>query len=199
MTYHPIEFDGDTYMRDLDRAIRKLMREAAREWLMTVLNTIDSAKRTRKGKIVDPYTINDTFPIVTGEAKGSLIPLGRSLHVDVPVRPKPGRPNRIAKGMGQGTFIYPQEQRGPGTIRADYFFNFQSRVEHFRINEISKDATEKKGLLSRTPWGAFAAANKVFEDFMNTHLFSRVPRVNSYFYTGERISGARFTSPTFQR
>lgn len=174
-----IQFEGDKYMRDLDRAIRKVMREAARDWLIAVLGAIESAGKTRKGKVTDPYTISDKFPIVTGEAKGSLIPLGRALHVHVPVRPKPGRPNRIARGMSKGKFEYPIERAGAGSVDRDYTFNFISNVKHFEVNERDPNATNDKDLLSQTPWEALKAGRAAFRETM-LQLELRVPRVKKY-------------------
>ena len=172
--FNGITFDGEKYMRDLDRAIRKVMREAARAWLIAVLNSIKSAG-TERG---DPYVISDKFPIVTGEAKGSLIPLGRALRVDVPVRPRPGKENRIAKGMAQGRYNYSREAPGAGGVHDTYFFNFQTDVEHYLTNE-RLDVTKEKGLRSKTPWATFPAGDKAFKEVMDK-LKQHVPRVTDY-------------------
>jgi len=169
-----IKFDGEKYMRDLDRAIRKVMREAARAWLIAVLNAPQSAGKDRG----DPYTIGDKFPIVTGEAKGSLIPLGRALRVDVPVRPKPGRENRIAKGMSQGHYNYSREAPGAGRVHPTYFFNFQTDVKHYLTNE-RLAVTKDKDLLSVTPWKTFDAGAIAYQKIM-VHLKEQVPRVTDY-------------------
>lgn len=172
--YAAIEFDGKTYLRDLDRAIRRLMREAATAWLIAVLNEIQSAGKDRG----DPYTLRDTFPIVTGEAKASLIPLGRMLHYHVHVRPKPGKENRIAEGISQGHYTLPKEIPGVGSVKDNYYFNFLIDVKHYMINEY-KNVTKKKDLLSQTPWQTFKAGDAAFLRVMK-HLDAKVPRVNNY-------------------
>jgi len=174
-----IKFDDKTYLRDLDRYFRRTVREAAREWLIAVLNAVKTAKPPR-------HTVGDSFPISTGEAKGSLVPLGRRLHIAVPISPAPGREDRSSIGIQKGSFEVPTtSSAGPNTVQSSYVFNFESGVAHFELLESNK-ANPKSNIRSKTPWHAILAGDIALQKFLDKNLFKNAPRVNSYFFVSER-------------
>jgi len=174
-----IEFDDKTYLRDLDRYFRRTIREAARVWLIAVLNAVKTVKSPR-------HTVGDSFPISTGEAKGSLVPLGRRLQIDVPISPASGREDRSSVGIQKGSFEVPTtSSSGPNTVQSSYVFNFESGVAHFKLLESNK-ANPKLNIRSRTPWEAILAGDIALDKFLDDNLFKNAPRVNSYFFESER-------------
>ncbi len=166
-----IKLNNTLYLRDTERAINKVVKEAAREFLITVLKVISGA----------PHTVGDNFPIQTGEAKGSLLPLGALLNqsqqrVSIPITPAPGRPNRISIGRSKG-----QVKLGPTGRKLIYVFEYSTDVLHFQINEITASSIPK----SITPWYALLAGFTAFEVYINNNLFSSIPKLNKYLVTSE--------------
>jgi len=172
-----IDFDGDTYLRDLDRAISKLIREAARDWLIAVLDHISGGK----------HTVGDSFPIQTGEAKGSFIPLGRRLGVPIPITPAPDsrynnkrlRPNLSGRGADKSSFHVPDSAQGVGKIEDTYEFTFNADVHHFDINELTKKY--ESSVTSTVAWKSMEAGATAFNSTLDKGM-DLMPRVNEYFF-----------------
>ena len=167
-----ISFAEQKYLRDSERRLTKLVKEAAREWLIAVLTAIDGA----------PYTVGDSFPVQTGEAKGSLLPVATLLNrsgvgIDVPIGVAPGRENRISQGRGQGHVTI-----GPEGGRFNFQFEFRTDVLHFAWNE-DNPAPEKLNIQSSTPWYSFVAGSVAFFNFINEHIEDAVPNINNYVIT----------------
>lgn len=160
------EFQEQRWNREVQRKLKKLAKEAAREWLYGVLNSIVNA----------PHTDGDSFPIQTGEAKGSFKPLARLLNqsrisVDLPISPNTGRPNRISQGAAQGYAAF--------TASAGEFhimFEFSTDVEHFMINEYNFSPN----VVSSTPWNSFAAGADAFVDYVENNVENFFPDINNY-------------------
>jgi len=166
-----IKLDKQTYLRDFDRAMNKFIKEAARVWLTTVLNHIQNA----------PFSVGDSFPIRTGEAKGSLLPVGRALGITIPISPAPtsitGRGRVIRKiraGERKGRVLGP----GKTPVRMIYRFHFNTSVLHFLINEIIIPSGTIRS--SIRPWESLKAGKEAFKDFVDTNLQSRIPRIEKY-------------------
>lgn len=167
-----ISFNEERYLRDTERRLAKLVKEAAREWLIAVLNAISGA----------PYTVGDSFPVQTGEAKASLLPVATILNrsgygVDVPLGTAPGRENRAAQGRSQGYV-----KLGPSGNRFDYVFEFRTSVLHFAWNE-DNVAPSRLNIQSSTPWYAFVAGSIAFENFISANASRIVPNINEYIIT----------------
>jgi len=162
-------FDERRFNRDTQRRLTKLAKEAIRDWLFAVLNAIDNA----------PHTDGDSFPIQTGEAKGSFKPLARLLNqsqisVSLPITPAPGRPNYISRGASQGQVVF---QANAGDFHI--IFEFSSDVEHFLINEYNLN-TRFGPNASVTPWNSFAAGGQAFEDYIHENVERFFPDINDY-------------------
>jgi len=176
-----IHLNNRKYLRDTERAINKVIKEAAREFLIAVLNSISGADHTVEG---------GSFPVQTGEAAGSLLPLAAALGqaqqgVSFGITPaidsryKDGRlrPNRISVGRSQG-----HVSLGPTGRKLTYGFSFSSDVLHFYVNDIIGSNIPK----SVTPWKSMAIGYKAFERYIDTHMFNRIPKLDDYFYTSEQ-------------
>lgn len=173
-----IGLDDRKYLRDTERAINKVIKEAAREFLITVLQAITGA----------PHTVGGgSFPVQTGEAAGSLKPiaavLGRSqLGADFSITPavdsryKDGRlrPNKIAKGRSQG-----HVQLGRTGRNMIFVFNYSTDVFHFLINDLTGSDIPK----SDTPWKTMALGFAAFEAYIDKHLFNRIPKIDDYLFS----------------
>lgn len=163
-----IRFDEKKYLRDAERITTKIVKEAAREWLIAVLNTIKNA----------PFTDGDSFPIKTGEAKGSLLPLAAILNqsqvrVNVPVTPAPGFENRISVGRSKG-----HVKLGKTGARMIFNFSFDSDVLHFELNEFFDMGYGPDA--SITPWNVRLAGAAAFREHIQNHLVERLPRMKRY-------------------
>ena len=162
INFSRVKLDQRRYFREVDRVIRKVLREAMRAFLTTVLNHIKGAKHTTGG---------DSFPVQTGEAKASLMPLGRVIQMSVPVTPAANRKNRVAVGKAKGRGAFTPLKR-----RFNYKYTFSTRVVHFEINEENYSPIPT----SATPWGAIAAGREAFKEYVDTHLKEQMPRIKDY-------------------
>jgi len=173
-----VKLNDRLYLRDTRRAINKVIKEATREFLITVLQAVTGA----------PHTVGGgSFPVQTGEAAGSLKPiatvLGRSqLSVDFSITPgvdtryKDGRlrPNRESLGRSQG-----HVQLGETGQNMIFVFNYSTDVLHFRINELT-GMNYPHG--SDTPWKVLALGFAAFEAYIDKHL-KRIPKIDNYLFT----------------
>jgi hypothetical protein len=119
-------------------------------------------------------------------AKGSLQPLGRYLHMSVPVTVRPpyytgsGKkrrlqrpPNRIAEGNTKQGFEIRDDIGLGGMLR--FSFNFENLVEYFGLNDkIPNDR------IPSTPWQVLAEANTNMIDFVNSEIQSKLPNISDY-------------------
>lgn len=138
------------YSATLDKELGRIIREAAREWLRAVLTSVPS----RGG-----------FPVVTGAAKSTLVPLGRILRVSVPVRPQPDkngyyRGDRRAEGQREQKFrIVDDNNKGRKYI---YSFEWSTTLLHYYLNEF--------GLVHGNAWESVERGREAFMDYVNSAL-----------------------------
>lgn len=145
--------------------LEEQVKNAAREFLRTVITKV---------------------PIYSGEARGTLQPLGRFLRVPVPttgvpaaLRKSPG--HDAASGALQSSFEFDLK---------DGFkprFKFDVTLAHFITNEYHTGLPEQKYLKWPTPWGAIAAGRASFKRYLDLTLKRSVPHVKDFtVYTWER-------------
>ena len=162
-----IKLDDTKYLRDTERAINKVIKEAAREFLITALTVVTGAPNPVQG---------GSFPVQTGEAAGSFLPLAQKLaqaqqSVNFSIIPAEGRPNKVSKGRAQGSV-----QLGPTGRRLIYSFSFGTSVPHFQFLESNYSSRVASG----TPWRAIALGYGAFLRYVNRHLTERVPKITDY-------------------
>ncbi len=177
-----IRFRYEDFTKAQNKVLGTIIRQGARLWLKTLLTGIRNA----------PYSMGDSFPIWSGMAKGSLQPLGRYLHMSVPVAPRPPYystsvskktyrtvrhlrrpPNNVAEGNTKQAFEIRDDANLSGTLR--FSFNFENLVEYFGINDL-----EANGKFPSTPWAILNEANDVMVAFVNSEIETRLPKLTDY-------------------
>lgn len=142
--------------KTLDRVMGQMIREAAREWLRAVLMSVPA----RGG-----------FPVWSGAAKSTLVPLGRFLRINVPVHPDTKAPDRRALGEASQTFHIRDDKSDPMSFV--YEFEWSTDLLHYYINEFF-------GVIpSAMPngWRTAEAGERAFLDYLATTLPRRLPLV----------------------
>lgn len=148
------ELDHFTWKRgELSRTrqevITKEIKTAAREWLEAVLTRV---------------------PVLTGEARGSLRPLGAFVDMRIPITPKVQRRDRgPAYGYDKATdtgdiFEFDGER---------FTFRFESRVWWYWYNEFHSVYYPKAQI--DPPWLSFAQRPDLFRETLRQRLLKRLP------------------------
>ncbi len=151
-----IDFDEVDYTKTLDRIMGQIIREAARQWLRTVLISVPA----RGG-----------FPVLTGAAKSTLAPLGRILRVAVPVKPVARDGRRVIidrREEGESSQEFEIEDKWP-----DYTFRWSTDLLHYYINEFY-------GVIPHAPWGSVEYGERAFLAYTEEALNRRLPNVADY-------------------
>lgn len=153
-----IDFDSVNYTKTLDRVLGQIIREAAREWLRAVITSVPA----RGG-----------FPVLTGEAKATLAPLGRFLRVAVPISPTfDGRhkfQDKRAEGEAQSQFKLESKNY-------NYSFEWSNEVAHYYINEFFAliPSAQPDG------WHTLEAGERAMLIYVNDALERRLPNIAQY-------------------
>ena len=110
-------------------------------------------------------------PELTGEARGSLIPLGRFLRVAVPARPRKGQKNRVARGTAQG--IKPIVK----STKTGFSIRFGTRVEHY-VRHDAKGGTGN--FQTPRPWNSFKIGTEAFNNYILANLDKFKPALKEF-------------------
>lgn len=155
-----INFDRVAYTKKLDKTMGLIVREAARQWLRAILLSIPS----RGG-----------FPVLTGAAKSTLVPLGRFLRVAVPVTPTVGvrdgryRGDRRAEGADSSEFEIVDDKNGG--IDNGYSFEWSSDLLHYYINEFYTSNVPE------APWHTLEKGEQAFYDYVDWAIANKLPDI----------------------
>lgn len=150
-----IDYDRQKYTKKLDKELGIIIRHAARGWLRAVLMSVPS----RGG-----------FPVLTGAAKSSLVPLGRFLRVAVPVVPTVGvrdgryRGDRRSEGEASASFKITTKW-GDG-----YSFEWSTNLLHYYINEFY-------GVIPDAPWNTVEKGEQAFLSYIDWAIENRLPDI----------------------
>ena len=155
-----LKLNKGAFTKTLTEAIEVQSRQAARAWLKAVLTKV---------------------PTWTGEARGSLKPLGQFLRVAVPITPSPSKWARRAiaeghtaeSGEAQGHFQFKNE----GGTR--FVFIFKTDVVHYLINEFY-NVKPPINLIDPAPWFSLRAGKKAYTEYLNTNLKQKIPKIKSF-------------------
>lgn len=143
----------------LRRDINKLMREAlisgVRAWLNSILT-----RGNRGGQ----------FPVLTGMAKGTLIPVGRVVRRAIPISPVGKKAGRTP---ASGAAMSHAEITGAG---GKFTFEWNTFVKHFELNEKFNIST-----VSGTPWQFVPPSNREFRKRVRSFLKARGIKFGDYF------------------
>lgn len=162
-TLKKIRFDGERWKAAFRENLFELVQGAARAWLEAVVS--NAAKK---------------FPVQTGMAKSSLVPLGRFLGVPVSVEPTrdpyDGKSPSAgeAEGQSDGFFQVHSNQYGPYAVD----FMWESGVEHFELNELYNMNFGPNVL--ETPWEFLVDARAAFDDYLASNISNVIPNIKQY-------------------
>lgn len=157
-----IDFDPKTYKKSFDEAMEVQMRQAARAWLRAMLTAELPVVRRGTG------SSKGIPPVWTGTARGTLIPLGRFLRVAIPISPKVRRPGRGPDvGAGKGKYNFDKSYDR-------YYFRFSTQLAWYTINEFNASDLP---LTHQTPWKGFEIGQKAFQDYCNTEMAKKLPKI----------------------
>jgi hypothetical protein len=151
-----LNFDSVKFTRRLDRIMGQIIREAAREWLRAVLKSVPS----RGG-----------FPVWSGAAKMTLVPLGRFLNnvAGLSVSPVAGAPDRRSMGEESQQFEITDDRNNGGSF--EYSFEWSTDLLHYYVNEFY-------GYIPSAPWNTQEAGRKAFEAYVDDAIERRLPEID---------------------
>lgn len=162
-----ISFDGRKLNKTIDRVMGQILREAAREWLRAILVSVPS----RGG-----------FPVLTGAAKSTLVPLGRFLRqvkgLDVHPTSDKKHPyqDRRAEGEASSEFQLTQVPReGRSNPDGKYNFGWANDILHYYINEFY-------GVIPSGPWNTLQAGEEAWNASVEEAINRRLPDIADYIY-----------------
>jgi hypothetical protein len=150
-----IDIDIKRYTKTLDKIMGQIMREAAREWLRAVLTSV-----------------NGDFPVWSGAAKSTLVPLGRFLgkvNSYLRVNPKAeARQDRRAEGEQKSEYVLTSSG-------FDYIFAWSTTLRHFETNEDNEIP-----FIKSSPWHSLEAGRDAYEAYIKVALRKRLPKIADY-------------------
>lgn len=152
-TLEYVNFNKQAYLKTRDEALKREMRNAAREWLAAVI----------------PHV-----PVWTGTARGTLLPLARYLRQSVPINPIVSKQN---KGPGFGEALGGFEFDDAGN---QYTFEFTNFLEYFKFNDQNDASAYGFHLTHATPWYAFEAGQTAFDAYVEKFLPQKMPDINDF-------------------
>lgn len=155
VSFKSLNFDQVKLTKTLDRILGQIIREAAREWLRAILKSVPS----RGG-----------FPVWSGAAKSTLVPLGRFLNnvAGLNVSPVPKAPDRRSLGLDSQSFTFTDDRNNGGSF--EYSFEWSTDLLHYYINEFY-------GLIPSAPWHTQEAGQRAFEAYVLDALERRAPDI----------------------
>lgn len=147
-----IKFNKEKFNKTLDEKLHIQLRNAARAWLRAVIPNV---------------------PVYTGMARGSLAPLGRFLHVAVPISPIASRPGKSPEAGEQHSEFKFYRRSG------QFVFSWNTTVLHYLINEFN-DMSGILPLTHPTPWHSIAAGNAAFKLYVEQVIPKRLPNLGDF-------------------
>lgn len=153
MTLTNIELDKGQYGEWLGKALDYGNRQAAKRWLRAVLTKV---------------------PVFTGEARGSLRPLGEFIKQQVPIHPVAIRKgHNAAYGAEQSHF----EFKG-GTYFQEFIFTVS--VVHYLINEFYDVNPPIHLTHLPRPWFSFATGKAAYSEYIKQYIKKNIPEIGSF-------------------
>ncbi len=154
ITLPKYKFNAEAYSRSLYTSLNVQVRNAAREFLREMVQHI---------------------PVDTGQARGTLFPLGRFLNVAVPTNgADPTRtksPSTGSQSQNMLLFDFPESEDG-------VYFEIQIQLFYFWFNEFFQHNYPNAQL--DTPWESIEAGKKAFISFMKKEAPKRMPKVKDF-------------------
>lgn len=153
-----LKINRQKYLKTVNDQLDIAVRKAAAAWLRAVLTRV---------------------PIYTGEARGSLVPLGQFLHVAIDTAItqnaiEHGHISRETKGESEGRFKFEH-------LKTLIRFTFETKVLHYILNEkFDMNPPIHLTHLPR-PWDSMTVGKEAFFEYLKGDLPRRIPRLGDYF------------------
>ena len=158
-TVNVLNFDSAGYTKAVRDAMETQFRKAARAFIRAA---------------------SPLVPVQTGMAKGSFANVGRALGVAIPIAPRrtgltyraPGSSLTLPKTPESGASLSTPPEELFKWVNNRLTFTFQTKVFYYAIED-------QYGLVSKQPWGSFAAGRAAFITEMR-NLRGRLPSLGAY-------------------
>ena len=161
---HLLNLDLPRYNKTLDRVMGQIVREAAREWLRTILEK--------------------NIPVETGMAKAALVPVGRFLNrvggLDISPTRQPykskleGGTVSIAFGIAKSSFVLDDDKSTP--LSFVYNFEWSTSVLHYWLQQFYKQGTPGEAHLPD--------AEEAFHAYVAEAIERRIPHYADFILEG---------------
>lgn len=175
-TFRKFRFDGKGFRREYRDQLYQLFIDACQAWVEAVLTAV-----------------NGSFPVWTGMAKASLVPLAEYLQVesmepfslDLSITPHPDSDwhqqhgQNITAGLAANKFKI--TQLGSKDNPTGFNFYYTNLVPHYELNESNAIAT-----VPSSPWYTFPAGQAAFEEYIRDNYDRYVPVMTDYFSLGSK-------------
>jgi hypothetical protein len=154
-----VKLDQVKFTKAITEAMETQNRQAARAWLRAVLTKV---------------------PQWTGEARGSLRPLGQFLRVAVPIQISDSK--WAKRAIEQGHTAEAGEAQGHFAFKTEsnrFTFEFNTDVIHYLINEFY-NYNPPIHLIQAVPWFSFRAGKAAYKQYLSENLKNKIPKLKSY-------------------
>lgn len=155
-----IKLNKGAFTKALAESLETQNRQAARAWLRAVIIKV---------------------PTWTGEARGSLRPLGQFLRVAIPIVPSNSK--WAQRAIEQGHTAEAGEAKGRFEFKNEggkrFVFVFSSDVVHYLINEFY-NVKPPIHLITLSPWFSFRAGKLAYKKYLNENLKEKIPKIKSF-------------------
>ncbi len=163
ISYPVVKFKRHEFTVALRAEMQTQLRQAARAFLRAVIKRV---------------------PVDTGEARGTLLPLGRFLNVHVPIDPKSFRQNKDA---GTGEMDNPLIFDFESTEKGEYF-TAQLQLFHYWWNDFFTQSYVNPQI--DPPWHSIDDGVAAFMDYLKTFGLQRLPRLKDFTFVSEiKVNG----------
>jgi len=149
-TIQKIELVKEKLTKKVGERLEATLRNAAREFVRAVLVEI---------------------PVQTGEAAGSLIPLGRLLRVAIPITP-----SRFQSGKNPNTGAAQSSYKFDNSF-PKYRFEFEAGVIHYTLNEFGLNVGPYGPDKKQPPWKTFEKGRSAFLDYLQRAKILNDPKL----------------------
>ncbi len=162
-TFKVIRFKRREYTDWLRSEVQQQIRVAARAFLRAVIKRV---------------------PVDTGEARGTLLPLGRFLNVHVPIDPKRQQNNKDA---GTGEIEHPLIFDFESTDKGEYF-TAQLQLFHYWWNDFFTQNYVNPQI--DPPWHSIDDGVDAFMEYIKTEGIRKLPQLKDFLFVSEvKVNG----------
>lgn len=156
MAMKKVDLNVKKFEEDLSEALANEIKEGTRAFLKAVLTKV---------------------PVYTGQARGSLKPVGQFLNMNISIRPTKGAVKKHPN-------VKPSDGEKFGSIEfikngLNVKVTITQHLMHYLINEFH-DVSNSINLKRDVPWNSFEVGRLAYIEYMKTHLKKRIPIIANY-------------------